>query len=368
MNDLPNLNKEEVHQAVGHLVLDNFPFVDSKVSKKVWLHSFQSALSGIENLSAEEFITAVKKSLDILEHSHTYLEELPTGPQYVPEFDSTAYIDGALYAKYSGEVVKIQSVVGREVTQNLFRTPADLERKLLRKNNGDSYKIGAETLSGEVIDLTIPALAPQDIAMEDARASFGCKTLDDKSVYIWVDSWGKQLEAYDLGEELDKYLNAERWIIDLRRNGGGDSRNNKPFISRLFEKETDVGSYTQDNKGNKVHFRIQIEEGTKKFNGAVDLLIGPDSFSSTEIFIILLTETGRARTIGEKTGGGSGNPISKSFMYEGVPWMLKVARWWIIRGDECYLEGNGIKPDFEVKKTVEDFVTGRDSVLEFAEI
>ena len=48
--------------------------------------------------------------------------------------------------------------------------------------------------------------------------------------------------------------------------------------------------------------------------------------------------------------------------------MLKVARWWIIRGDECYLEGNGIKPDFEVKKTVEDFVTGRDSVLEFAEI
>jgi C-terminal processing protease CtpA/Prc len=66
------------------------------------------------------------------------------------------------------------------------------------------------------------------------------------------------------------------------------------------------------------------------------------------MFILMLKDTGRAVTIGETTGGGSGNPEYIPLTIGGVPLELCVATWRMQRLNGEELEGTGIAPDIDV--------------------
>ena len=66
--------------------------------------------------------------------------------------------------------------------------------------------------------------------------------------------------------------------------------------------------------------------------------------------------------VGDTTGGSSGNP----HMFRlGNGWEYAVPRWINYTADMQVIEWNGIEPDIYVKTTEEDFLDGRDPVLDF---
>ncbi len=86
--------------------------------------------------------------------------------------------------------------------------------------------------------------------------------------------------------------------------------------------------------------------------------------STTENFIIALVDSGRAQTVGQRTGGSSGNPL-RFTLTAGLSFVFSTGAFH--RLDGTPLEGLGIAPDIEVAWTVDDFRMGYDPAVETAE-
>ncbi len=81
---------------------------------------------------------------------------------------------------------------------------------------------------------------------------------------------------------------------------------------------------------------------------------------------MMMKDTGIAETIGQTTGGGSGNPKSFDISLKGKTYALSVSSWKMIRNNGNNLESVGIEPDLPVAITAEDVVSRRDVELETA--
>ena len=85
--------------------------------------------------------------------------------------------------------------------------------------------------------------------------------------------------------------------------------------------------------------------------------------SACEDFVEPSKDSGRATLVGETTQGSSGLPFFYDF-HNGMSIKIAVKRDYFPDGSQ--FEGVGIKPDVEVRTTIEDMKTGRDPVLEKA--
>lgn len=105
------------------------------------------------------------------------------------------------------------------------------------------------------------------------------------------------------------FSDSERLIIDLRECGGGEAAMVKVLSSYLFAKPTHLVSSIGPR--NTYGDRPVMERWTapnalsSRFSGKpVDVLISKKSFSAAESFAFGLKVTGRARLIGQASGGG----------------------------------------------------------------
>ncbi len=195
-------------------------------------------------------------------------------------------------------------------------------------------------------------------------------------------------------QEFEKIVNdlykAKGVIIDLRKNGGGSTivanhlqkylTKEKYFLN--FSWETRVNDGVRKANGNWVEeykdfflnraYRfikadtVFIPDSLKRLNCPTAILIGRFTFSAAEDFLVNIFEVpGRPKLIGEETGGSTGSPL----VIQGLPGG-GYAR--ICTRRICYpLSGKrfvnqGVKPDIEVKQTINDFLVGKDVVLERA--
>ena len=99
------------------------------------------------------------------------------------------------------------------------------------------------------------------------------------------------------------------------------------------------------------------------FHGRVILLVDGGCVSACEELVEPFKDSGRAILVGETTEGSSGMPYLFDF-HNGMTLKIAVKRQYFPGGSE--FEGVGIKPDIEVRPTIEDLKDGRDPVLEKA--
>lgn len=191
---------------------------------------------------------------------------------------------------------------------------------------------------------------------------------------------------------------AKKLIIDIRNNGGGNTDYGAQILSRLTPDDTLIGStwYTRVHKpaqmswGNKITPKDTIENGYNKmlyeitnhkyfekggeikftFNTKRErlviptvILIGHQTFSAAEDFLVLCKNQKHIKLIGEVTAGSTGNPIIWDLPYGGL---LTICSKKDTYPDGREFVGIGIKPDIESHLTIEDYRKGRDTVLESA--
>ena len=96
------------------------------------------------------------------------------------------------------------------------------------------------------------------------------------------------------------------------------------------------------------------------------VIVNSGCWSSNEYFIAGMKDNHRARIVGEKTGGGSGNPKKFEIPFGEGSFSLFVSTWVYCRPNGKKLEKKGIEPDIAVTPHVVDVATGRDVVLERA--
>lgn len=159
----------------------------------------------------------------------------------------------------------------------------------------------------------------------------------------WVDDGHLQADLDRIVRRLTR-AKPRQIFIDVRRNGGGNGNIAAGFASHFITAPVSFGTTRQRIAGTTrvriVHHRI--EPRTPHVSGALMILIGPDCLSSNEYFIAGLADNGRARLLGTRTAGSSGNPIVCEGELGTLPYTYQVSTWRYTRPNGRPLEGRGI--------------------------
>ncbi|MCU0648956.1 MAG: S41 family peptidase [Gemmatimonadaceae bacterium] len=179
---------------------------------------------------------------------------------------------------------------------------------------------------------------------------------------------GARVTTDALDAALERLRNTDALLIDVRMNGGGDSRLGLHLAGRLTAVRraassvqfrsgplhTDLGSRTTGFTEPRGPFTI---------SKPVTLLLGRGCVSSCEGLASAMEAIPTVRLVGDTTFGGSGNP--GEYPLRGG-WAMRVSRWIEYTTREVIIEDQGIAPAEVVRGDDAVRSAGRDAVLEAA--
>ncbi|MBO1765995.1 S41 family peptidase [Allobranchiibius sp. GilTou38] len=134
---------------------------------------------------------------------------------------------------------------------------------------------------------------------------------------------------------------AERLVIDLRACGGGDTDTIAMIHGWLLGAEPVLLGWFEHRHRPTIDYLSRPR--TIAYDGPVDILTSHRTFSGGEDLAYVLQANGRARVIGERTGGGA-HPVERFTLAEGLICQIPVARSVIARTGGNW-EGVGVTPD-----------------------
>mgnify|MGYP005850996597 CR=1 FL=1 len=174
---------------------------------------------------------------------------------------------------------------------------------------------------------------------------------------------GHDLTA-EFGFALEGVRAAPGLILDLRGNGGGDSRLAEQIAGRFFDKRF---CYGEDRfrqrlplRGWRLRYEYCVNPRGETVRVPLVLLMDGRNMSSAEQFIAIFRESGRALTIGRTSGGSSGNPLTFPLTGGG---QIRFSTGAFYTRSGLLVEGNGIQPQIRIPYTVADVQQSRDPDL-----
>ncbi len=206
-----------------------------------------------------------------------------------------------------------------------------------------------------------------------ARNAF--RELDGGFTYLALDHFESDEPVKAFLAAFDTIRASKGLVLDLRRNGGGNTEYGYEILSRIVDRPF-YGERTRHRVRDSLYsarargsIEWQVNQPRPRppkegaFLGPVAVLIGPDTFSAAEDFVVAFDDADRGPLVGRATGGSTGQPLMFSLPGGGSA-RICVKRDTYADGREFV--GYGIAPDIEVAPTVESVRAGRDLELEAA--
>ncbi len=305
-----------------------------------------------------------------------------------------------VFRNSSGETINVDSrwlVIQPAQTQNSVSSFVDEGRGILLS---DAQRIEAE------------GALPMDV-----------RVFTEENVgYIKIDTWMKHEDPKEQFEmAMTAVKDTDGLVLDMRGNGGGVStwgvlfanyfiagskeHPNQTVLERLlsetFFKVVFSGMKKEDlepllSSAEGIHAlltqglkeEIDLEEVQSHFKSGeyrefyrvfglndrtnavetytkpVYILMDGGSYSTTDIFITLMKEFGRATTVGVHNGAGSGSPIPFVLPNSGLSVYVPHGRFFPPSGS--MIEGRPLEPDIRVSQSSEDLAIGKDTALTVA--
>lgn len=209
----------------------------------------------------------------------------------------------------------------------------------------------------------------------EPRSLVEVRDLPGGLVYVALNSFADDEVPTLFDEYFGRILDSSGLIIDVRHNGGGSTMNGFAIVARLIAEPTTLTAVertrvhkpTDKARGLAEEWyeypRDRIEpRGEMPYLGPVAVLIGPETFSAAEDFLVPLAAMGRATLIGMPTAGSTGQPLRVPLYGANA----RICTKWDRLPDGTEFVGVGIRPDITVEPTKRDVATGRDPILDRA--
>jgi len=229
------------------------------------------------------------------------------------------------------------------------------------------------------------------VARNYSRNIVDLEWTEDNIAKISFNRFSPEYKAIKEFDEVVKQIEkAKGVIIDLRKNGGGStgvawhlqkhlSKENS-FLNYAWE--TRIGDGVRKANGNwkeeyKDYFLnkalrfekpkvVSVPDSIKRINCPTVILIGRFTFSAAEDFLVNIYEVpNRPKIIGEETGGSTGSPLVVSGLPGGGYARICTRRICYPVSEKRFVN-SGVKPDIEIKQTIDDYLNDKDVVLEKA--
>lgn len=268
---------------------------------------------------------------------------------------------------------------------------------------GTSYRVKLVTPAGKTLEMDLTHEIRPEIQQDELYPSGKWERLKMKwypgqIAYVQLNSFNDRRILDEFAAIVPELKKAKKLIVDLRQNGGGNTSIGRAILTYLVPGPEMIGSkwrtrvhnpaymswgvsYTpQDTVGDKFATRayqvanrqyyeesepqrIAVPQNQEHIVVPTVLLIGHQTASSTEDFLVLTDRQKHMTKIGQKTNGSTGNPVF--YRLDGDIHMQ------ICSKRDTYPDGRefvgcGIEPDIEVVPTVQDVVRNYDRALEKA--
>jgi carboxyl-terminal processing protease len=245
-----------------------------------------------------------------------------------------------------------------------------VEQSVSNKLNGPADKSVALDVTdeqGNAKHLEFQRAAPKGALVHfgnlpELRLYFDSRALADGAGYIHFN------EFLDPASIMPKFENAVKSfdhapgiILDLRGNPGGIGLMAMGIAGFFIDKS---GQKLGDMKMRDTTLKFVIFPRPKTYNGPLAILIDEGSASTSEILAGGLQDLKRARIFGTRSAGAAlpsdivRLPNGDGFQYAQASYTSESGK---------VLEGNGVKPDVEVRQTRDALAAGRDLALEAAD-
>ncbi|MCB0547619.1 MAG: hypothetical protein KDD19_08520 [Phaeodactylibacter sp.] len=207
--------------------------------------------------------------------------------------------------------------------------------------------------------------------------------LDNSVAILTIEDWHNNIlrkyykqnfkkEISRIFRQINQYQ-INNLIIDVRDNQGGDPKNSRFLLSYLLDRPFELvegykkvnGDSLVSTRGPQMGYHNPKKE---RFHGTVVVLINGGSFSNSAIFCSSLRKYNRASFVGEETGGSefiiAGH--TKSIELPNTKIQVEISTLQYLIKDYSNSELAGIKPDYEIKPTVNSLIQGKDLEKEFS--
>jgi len=187
--------------------------------------------------------------------------------------------------------------------------------------------------------------------------------------YIRILSFKGRMEIADeFDRALERLKDTSALIIDVRENPGGFGTAQARIVGRFITHRTKVHiSYTKSGPGHKDFKKHEYyfgPAGDWQYTKPIALLMNAITGSACDLFACRMISTGRAVTVGTTTHGN----LTGRCVYIVLPCNLvvRVSNGYICDASGRIIEGNGNVPQIHFEPTIDDIVSGTDSVLKRA--
>ena len=407
----------------------NFVYLD-KVDRTKWENAYREAITTVQHTKNDyEYYRELQKFCALLNDGHTsiYLPKRIDSLVHKNTFGKyklfLSNIDDKAIITRTNLSVKDEVPVGSEIIEvNGLPTAAYLKQhvlpyissstdyvlmdwaieNMLRGLVGEKYDIKYRTPKGKVksLALTHAKTTEQEVypALEK-RELLDLKWYPNQTAYMALNGFHDPKINELFLEKLPELRKAKALIVDLRYNGGGSTTIGREILNYLSpdtllygsknatrqhlasfkawgvftEPKDTVGDEFAARSLNAYHDKLMYAfdyspaqnkvQPSEKVIVPTAILIGHKTASAAEDFLIYADNQKHMTKIGENTNGSTGQP----FMFE----MPGGGHARICTKKDTYPDGRefvgyGVKPDVEVKMTLQDYIQKKDPVLERA--
>ncbi len=273
---------------------------------------------------------------------------------------------------------------------------------LLRGLEGETFQIKIKKPNKKIIELTLTHKKTTETevypAFEPDRQLLDFKWINKETAYVALNSFSDEKIDHLFIEKLPELYKAKSLIVDLRYNGGGSTNIGINILQYLtndtilygsrektrlhiasfkawgkFVKEKD----TLNNEWNKKAYLTYRDQYYHNFDYTADtirlraqrivvptvILLGHNTASAAEDFLIAADNQKHMTKMGEKSFGSTGQPLLFDLPGGGS---ARVCTKKDTYPDGREFVGYGIKPDIEVTPNLDDYLNNRDVTLEKA--
>ncbi len=200
------------------------------------------------------------------------------------------------------------------------------------------------------------------------------RIIDNAIAYVELKTFGNN-DVVRVFDSLFEWIEqAEALVLDVRRNGGGNSGVGWQILGYLADSmfaclQCKMRTYYPQRRLNGLMDSWDVSDWkhpanpSKHFERPVVILIGPSTASAAEDFLVAFDFMQRGKLIGERTAGSTGQPLLFSLPGGGRG---RVCTKRCTYPDGKEFVGLGVNPDILVPLTVDDIRSGRDAALETA--
>lgn len=287
--------------------------------------------------------------------------------------------------KVGDEILKIdgkdvREVLEKEIYPYVFASTDQWRdnkafRYLLRGPESSEINLRIKSIKGKQRDIVLTREIDWGKSMpRKEHTNFEYKDLGDGISYVAINTFGTSEVVDKFKKYMDRIRDSKGLIIDVRENGGGNSENGDRIVSFLIDKKIpnlrwktpqhiaafEAWGRTKNWHTGEAEYVEPCEE-MERFRGPIVALMGTESFSAAEDFLVLLHSSKRATLVGGKSGGSTGQPLRFELDY-GVNGKICTKRDTYPDGREFV--GIGVIPDVEFHVTQKSIAEGKDIVLQ----